>query len=650
MLIKIRVTMTLRISQFAVVCGLGLLTLPGVVQAQAPRYQSPLSVPNAPQPAYTLPVTQPITPNGTVVEDVVVHVNDQIISRSDVERAEEGLAQENQQTGASAAEVAERQKNLLRDMIDKQLLLSRGKELGINADAEVIRRLDDIRKQNHLETMEDLEKAARQQGVSFEDFKAGIRDNVITQQVVRDEVGRRLQMTQGQEQAYYDAHKQEFTQPEQIKLSEILIPTAADADDAAVAQAKAKADGVEAKLKEGSKFEELAEAYSGGPTADKGGDLGLYKRGALAKVLEDQTFDLKAGEWTAPIRTRQGFVILKVTDHVAPGVAPLKDVEQQIQEAMYSEQIQPALRAYLTKLREEAYIDIRAGYADSGASAKQTKPVFTAYAPPVAKKKTVQQKKRFDRGTKYSTAAKTTAAPVATPVAVVTTSTTTTTTKNGKVVKPKKVKKEKVRFGQAPRNSLPAGPEETASGSDVGVGAASASAAPVQAAPGTAIAPLETSAQESSSDAGPNPLVATAPVVGKTRLSDRAKADAVTKKAAKVKKVKEKAAAAPAPATAEEKATQQTQAAPLGLNGDTAKKKKKKKVKGAKKERLQDKTPVPKAPLEETPSKAPDRGTPSEGVHGTGTPAPKATAPPASNPPDGGQPPATPGSPIPPPQ
>src|SRR5271170_4138654 len=650
MLIKIRVTMTLRISQFAVVCGLGLLTLPGVVQAQAPRYQSPLSVPNAPQPAYTLPVTQPITPNGTVVEDVVVHVNDQIISRSDVERAEEGLAQENQQTGANAVEAAERQKNLLRDMIDKQLLLSRGKELGINADAEVIRRLDEIRKQNKLDTMEDLEKAARQQGVSFEDFKAGIRDNVITQQVVRDEVGRRLQMTQGQEQAYYDAHKQEFTQPEQIKLSEILIPTAADADDAAVAQAKAKAESVEAKLKAGSKFEDMAEAYSGGPTADKGGDLGLYKRGALAKVLEDQTFDLKAGEWTAPIRTRQGFVILKVTDHVAPGVSPLKDVEPQIQEAMYTEQMQPALRAYLTKLREDAYIDIRAGYVDSGASSKQTKPVFTAYAPPVAKKKNVQQKKRFDRGTKYSTVAKTTAAPVATPVAAVTTSTTTATTKNGKVVKPKKVKKEKVRFGQAPRNSLPAGPEETASGSDVGVGAASASAAPVQAAPGTAIAPLETSAQESSSDAGPNPLVATAPVVGKTRLSDRAKADAVTKKAAKVKKVKEKAAAAPAPATAEEKATQQTQAAPLGLNGDTAKKKKKKKVKGAKKERLQDKTPVPKAPLEETPSKAPDRGTPSEGVHGTGTPAPKATAPPASNPPDGGQSPAPPGSPIPPPQ
>src|SRR3984885_3610573 len=252
----------------------------------------------------------------------------------------------------------------------------------MSADAEVIRQLDEIRKQNHLDTMEDLEKAARQSGVSFENFKASIRDRVITQMVVRDEVGRRLgsQMSQAQEQAYYEAHKQDFMQPEQIKLSEILIPTPADANDAVVAQAQA--DGVETQLKAGGNFEELAKANSGGPTAAQGGELGMYKRGTLGQVLEDQTFNLKAGEWTAPIRTKQGFVILKVTDHQAAGAAPLKDVESQVQEGMYTEEMQPKLREYLTKLREDAAIDIRAGYVDSGASPKQTKPVFTAYAPP----------------------------------------------------------------------------------------------------------------------------------------------------------------------------------------------------------------------------------------------------------------------------
>jgi peptidyl-prolyl cis-trans isomerase SurA len=505
--------------------------------------------------------------------------------------------------------------------------------------------------------------------VSFEDFKAGIRDNVITQMVVRDEVGRRLQMSQSQEQAYYDAHKQEFTQPEQIKLSEILIPTAPDANDAAIAQAQAKAEGIEAKLKAGENFEDLAKANSGGPTATQGGDLGMYKRGALAKVLEDQTFNLKPGESTAPIRTRQGFVILKVTDHVPAGVAPLKDVEQQVQEGMYAEAMQPALRAYLTKLREDAYIDIRTGYVDSGASPKATKPVFTAYTPPAVKKKPVQQKKRFDRGTKFSTATKTaaapaaastaapaTAAPGAAPTAAVTapatapaatsTAPTTTATAATKPQKPHKVKREKVRFGQAPRNSLPAGPEETASGTDVGEGATSAAVTPggtmaSSAAPGTAIAPLDGSTQaSSSSNTDPNPLEAHAAVEGKTRSSARAKQVSAEKKTAKTKKVNEKKAATPAAASADEKAAEQTQAAPLGLNGDTSKKKKKQpKDKNAPKERLQNKAPTPPPPPpDETPSKAPNRATPLEGTLPPAPKSPDTTAPPATAP---GPPPTT---------
>ncbi|MEO6805818.1 MAG: peptidylprolyl isomerase [Edaphobacter sp.] len=632
--------MTFRISQFAVVCGLGLLALPGVVQAQAPRYQSPLSLPAAPQ--LTLPVTPAITPNGVVVEDVVAHVNDLVISRSDVERAEQALAQEDQQSGATPAEIAERQKNLLRDMIDKQLLLSRGKELGINADAEVIRRLDEIRKQNKLDTMEDLEKAARAQGVSFEDFKANIRDGVITQMVVRDEVGRRLQMTQGQELAYYNAHKQDFAQPEQIKLSEILVPTPADANDATIAQAQTKAEGIEAKLKAGGNFEDLAKTNSGGPTASQGGDLGMYKRGALAKVLEDQTFSLKAGEWTAPIRTKQGFVILKVTEHHEAGVSPLKDVEPQVQEAMYTEAMQPALRTYLTKLREDSWVEVRAGYVDSGASPKQTRMVFTAYAPPAPKKKVASEKKRFDRGTKFSTVAKTKAAPAVTPATLVTTSTKTSAAKsakaNAKPSKPVKVKREKVRFGQAPRNALPPGPQETAVGSDVGEGAASAAVTPGgtmarSEAPGTAIAPLESTS--AGADVGPNPLDRTVAPVGKTRFSDRAKEVAAAKKAAKVKKVKEKIAAGPIAVTPEEKATEQIQAAPLGLNGDTSKKKKKqKKDKNAPKERLQNKAPTPPPPPPaETPSKAPDRGTPQEGILPPAPKTPATTTPPATTPP-----------------
>ena len=690
-------TLKLRTWQIAAACGFALLPMAGLAQG-APRYQSPLNTP-APQPQ-ALPTPPAITPNGTVVEDVVARVNDQIINRSDVQRSEQQLQQEmQQQPNLPAAEREQREKDMLRDMIDQQLLISKGKELGINADAEVIRRLDEIRKQYHLDSMEDLEKAARQQGISFEDFKANIRNNVITQQVVRDEVGRRLQVTQGQEQAFYDAHKQEFAVPEQIRLSEILVPVAAEADAAAVAQAQRKADDIAVRVKAGDRFDDLAKQSSGGPTASQGGDLGNFKRGALAKVLEDQTFGLKAGEATAPIRTRQGFVILKVTEHQAEGVPALKEVEPQVQEAMYMQQMQPALRAYLTRLREEAYVDIKPGFVDTGASAKQTRPVFSAYAPPTPKKKRVLQKARFDRGSHSSgtrnasgstalaptgttnttkTAAGVPALPAEGRVApagggVADASTTGTSatgaagssdaatqasapstgktrasartvTSTGKRIK---IKREKVRFGQAPRNSLPAGAQETATGTDVGEGATSAAVTPggvmaegaaPNTAPGAAIAPVGTTTEISStSDA--DPLAARPASTGKTRFSAREKEVKAEKVAAKQSKVREKAAATPEGPGALETATQKTQAAPLGLNGDTASKKKKVKVKGAPKERLQDQknATAPAAPVAPTVNPAAlGDGTP--GATPAAPSADRTTLPPATAPAPGAPP------------
>ncbi len=617
--------MNLKISEIAVLCGLGWMSVPGAL-AQVPRYQGPLSTTTAPA---AIPTPAPITPDGTVVEDIIARVNDRIITRSDYERAERELSQEEQQDNSTPEQAAERQKNLLRDLIDQQLLLSRGKQLGINADADVVRRLDEIRKQNHMSSIDELQKAAEAQGVSFEDFKANIRNNIITQEVVRDEVGSKLQLSQAQEQAYYEAHKQEFAQPEQVRLSEILIATPADPTDAQVAAAKAKADEISAKIKAGQDFAALAKQYSADPTGTQGGDLGSYKRGALAKVLEDDTFDLPVGGVTAPIRTRQGFVILKVTDHQKAGVPPLKDIEPQIQEAMYMEQMQPALRAYLTKLREDSYIEIRDGFVDSGASPRETKPVYTSYAPPAPKKKKVVEKSRYDRSGRIAQRK-----PEVKPVSA-TVPSSANATQSGSKHKEQKIRKEKIRFGQAPRKALPAGPLETATGADQGAGANPASLGAGSAdAPGTAIAPI-LAAEQTNPDY--NPLDQQTTVHKKTRFSDREKEVEAKKKQEKALKLKEKVQATPAPETAEEKVTQQVQSAPLGLNGDTAKKKKtkKKRVKGEKKQRMEQQPPAPpKAAPTETPAFAPGRGTPEEGTPDAGKPAPAATpaAAPASLP------------------
>ena len=231
--------------------------------------------------------------------------------------------------------------------------------------------------------------------------------------MIGSEVGSHVQVTRDEIQKFYEEHKSEISQPERVRLSEILIannpgapkpepgkesnlqePTAEQ-----VAAAEAKANDIYQQLKGGAKFDEIARKESNGSTADQGGDLGYFKRKDLAKELEDKTFILKSGDFTEPIRTRQGFIILRVNDHIEAGTPPLERVREQIQEQLYSQKVQPALRDYLTRLREEAYIDIKPGYTDAGASPNQTKLIYTSDAGPktkqvrgalgVGKKKTV---------------------------------------------------------------------------------------------------------------------------------------------------------------------------------------------------------------------------------------------------------------------
>jgi peptidyl-prolyl cis-trans isomerase SurA len=334
----------------------------------------------------------------TIVEEIVARVNNQIITSTEYKRSDEELKKEAMQQDPVNADkiIAEREKDVLRDLIDQQLLLQKGKDLGITADTELIKKLDQMRKDMNLDSMEDLEKAAQAQGVSFEEFKQNMRNQIITQQVISKEVGSRLVIDKGEEQKFYDEHKSELDQPESVRLSEILVSTDKKPndkrDDNEILQAaQAKADNLLDQIKKGAKFDDIAKKDSDGPSAAQGGDLGDFKRGTLAKELEDKTFAMKAGDISDVIRTKQGFIILKVTDHHEAGIPPLSQIEPRIQDAVYMQKLQPALREYLTKLREDADIDYKTGYVDTGASPNQTKPVEVATkddkAKPLKKKK-----------------------------------------------------------------------------------------------------------------------------------------------------------------------------------------------------------------------------------------------------------------------
>jgi peptidyl-prolyl cis-trans isomerase SurA len=343
-----------------------------------------------------------------IVDEIIARVNDQIITRSDFDRAKTTNLQDLKQQFPSdwQAKWARSEKDTLRDLIDRQLLLEKGKELGITGETDTVKRLNQMRQQMGLSSMQELEDEAKKQGISFEDYKEQIRIGVVTEQVIGQEVGGKLHITNEEIQEFYNQHQKEMEGPEEINLSEIMIPidsanpapprpeaskdgkapaatpemVAPLVDDPIkVAEAEAQAKQVEKQLKDGAKFSDLAKQVSKGPTAAQGGPLGSFKKGELAPVLEEKTMSLKAGQFTEPIRTKQGFIIFRVNTHRTAGVPPLKEVEDKIKEALYSQKLEPAARAYLTKLREQAYIDIKSGFADTGASSDQSnKPVVVA--------------------------------------------------------------------------------------------------------------------------------------------------------------------------------------------------------------------------------------------------------------------------------
>jgi peptidyl-prolyl cis-trans isomerase SurA len=307
-----------------------------------------------------------------VIEEVIARVNNDAITRGDLERARNELQQEAQQDCPKCTpqeindRVAAEDKNLLRDLIDNSLLVQHGKDMGVNVEADVVKRLDDIRIQNNIASMEELETQIDKSGVSFEDFKNNIRNQMIQQEVIRHEVGSKLILDHAQVQKYYDDHKSEFVRPEQVTLREIFVSTEGKPESEMPALRK-KADELLQRVKNGEDFGELAKHFSDGSTAKQGGDLGRFEHGQLAPNIDQAVFALQRLQMTDVIPTKTGFLVLQVGEHYAAGQQPEEKVDTEIQDRLYNEKLRPALRAYLETLREDSYVSVKPGYTDTSA-------------------------------------------------------------------------------------------------------------------------------------------------------------------------------------------------------------------------------------------------------------------------------------------
>jgi parvulin-like peptidyl-prolyl isomerase len=289
------------------------------------------------------------------VEEIVAKVNGSIVTRSE-------LLQRADQSHASLADA-------LSEEIDELLLVGRAKELGINVDGEVNRKLADLQRESGLAEPEAFhEWLLNRTGKSFEDVKEWYRDGLLAQRVAGEEVYRKIAIPRAERERYYELHKAEFVRQESVSVSEILIST----EHRSAAEAEDRAREMAERLRKGEKFADLAGRYSDNPfAAREGGSLGRFTRNSMAKPLEDAVFGLSKGSVTEPIRVASGFEILRVDERTAAGQETLDEAGPEIEMRLMEPLAKPKLRAYLTDLRRNAFLQIREGYADSGAAPGQ---------------------------------------------------------------------------------------------------------------------------------------------------------------------------------------------------------------------------------------------------------------------------------------
>ncbi len=338
----------------------------------APVLEKPGMAPEAAKDAAAVPVKKAVDPNaGRTVEEIIARVNNEIITKSEYEKARNSAQEDARQDCQGKctpeqlkAEIDQRQKTSLRDLIDQSLLVQRAKDMGVSVEPELIKRLDAIRIQNKIESMEELEKAVTAQGMNWEDFKNNIRSTLLTQRVISSEVGSHITISDEEVSKYYEAHKAEYVRPEQVALREIEVSTQGKKPEE-IPDLKKKAETTLQRIKDGEDFGEMAKRFSDSATKTQGGFLGMYKRGELSKELEDKVFKMKKNELTEVTETKQGFLILQVLEHYDEGEQSLAKVKNEIMDKLYSARMEPAMREYLKTLREQSFVVIKPGYLDA---------------------------------------------------------------------------------------------------------------------------------------------------------------------------------------------------------------------------------------------------------------------------------------------
>jgi len=294
-----------------------------------------------------------------VREEILVIVNNHIITRRDLNQAveQQHAALYRQFAGKELDEkLKDAREKTLQGMLDAYLLEDKGAELGSPVTDDYVRAsIDGIKKENNFATDADLERALRSSlGIGLPEFMKRQKQQATQQYVLQREVFSKVAVEDNELRAYYEDHKEEYRLPSRFRIRELVLAKGATAEEQA--EARKKLEAIQAELKAGKSFDELARQHSVSPSKATGGDLGWMNKGFLRASIEDAAVKLKPEQVSAPIETDKDLYLVQL---IALEDAPVKDfaeVKPKILEKLQEPKAQNAIEQYLSNLRMRANI------------------------------------------------------------------------------------------------------------------------------------------------------------------------------------------------------------------------------------------------------------------------------------------------------
>ncbi len=298
----------------------------------------------------------PVAAQAQASNEVVASVDGQPITERDVEQfaASHGSTISTDDFADSPEARA-----ALKALIDDQLLHQERKKFEDKVDeSQVDKYIEEIRGEQHLSD-EQFRADLQAHGMSYEEFRKKAREQLINSQMVQSEVLDKIQISDAEIKAFYDAHQSELTiRQERLRLAQILISVSQNATPQQVAAAQQKAEGIRLQATKGLDFNSLAEKYSDDDSKARGGELGWFEPNDINDKILAGVRNLKPGDISQVIRTKYGFHIVKLEDHEVPGPRPLADVKEQIRHELQDEHADAAIKKWAeTDLIKQHYVE-----------------------------------------------------------------------------------------------------------------------------------------------------------------------------------------------------------------------------------------------------------------------------------------------------